>query len=87
MMPRTLWKGSYGHDGTSAGASDNSRRSGRAGWSGATTILTFVALLDLVELIDQLTGGKLDNNGIRPLKTDGLWGSSSRPFCTPTGRI
>jgi len=41
---------------------------------GATTILTFVALLYLVELIDQLTGGKLDNNGIRPLKTDGLWG-------------
>ncbi|MGB9302163.1 MAG: rhomboid family intramembrane serine protease [Mycobacterium sp.] len=41
---------------------------------GGATILTFVALLYLVELIDQLMGGKLDNNGIRPLETDGLWG-------------
>jgi membrane associated rhomboid family serine protease len=41
---------------------------------GGATILTFVALLYLVELIDQLMGGELDNNGIRPLKTDGLWG-------------
>jgi membrane associated rhomboid family serine protease len=41
---------------------------------GGATILTFVALLYLVELIDQLMDGRLDNNGIRPLKTDGLWG-------------
>ena len=41
---------------------------------GGATILTFVALLYLVELIDQLTGGRLDANGIRPLETDGLWG-------------
>ena len=41
---------------------------------GGATILTFVALLYFVELIDQLMGGKLDNNGIRPLKPDGLWG-------------
>ena len=41
---------------------------------GGATILTFVALLYLVELIDQLTGGKLDVNGIRPLESDGLWG-------------
>jgi membrane associated rhomboid family serine protease len=41
---------------------------------GGATILTFVALLYLVELIDQLTGNKLDDNGIRPLETDGRWG-------------
>jgi len=41
---------------------------------GGATILTFVALLYLVELIDQLAGGRLDSNGIRPLTGDGLWG-------------
>ena len=41
---------------------------------GGATILTFVALLYLVELIDQLSGGRLDTNGIRPLTGDGLWG-------------
>ena len=41
---------------------------------GGVTILTFVALLYLVELIDQLMGGRLDDNGIRPGTTDGLWG-------------
>nr|WP_116672475.1 rhomboid family intramembrane serine protease [Mycobacterium kubicae] len=41
---------------------------------GGTTILTFAALLYLVELIDQLSGSRLDRNGIRPLTTDGLWG-------------
>lgn len=47
----------------------------RAQWMvGGATILTFVALLYLVELIDQLMGGRLDSNGIRPLTTDGLWG-------------
>ncbi len=47
----------------------------KPGWViGATTIITFVALLYVVELIDQLSGGRLDHNGIRPLTTDGLWG-------------
>ncbi|WP_322859116.1 rhomboid family intramembrane serine protease [Mycobacterium europaeum] len=41
---------------------------------GGTTILTFVALLYLIELVDQLTGHSLDENGIRPLEADGLWG-------------
>jgi membrane associated rhomboid family serine protease len=41
---------------------------------GGATILTFVALLYLVELIDQLTRHSLDENGIRPLQVDGLWG-------------
>lgn len=52
---------------------------------GGTTILTFVALLYLVELIDQLSGSRLDVNGIRPLKTDGLWGVIFAHFCTRTG--
>lgn len=47
---------------------------------GGTTILTFVALLYLVELIDQLSGSRLDVNGIRPLKTDGLWGVIFAPL-------
>ncbi|MHA7649539.1 rhomboid family intramembrane serine protease [Mycobacterium sp. ML4] len=47
----------------------------KPGWVvGATTIITFVALLYVVELLDQLSGGRLDRNGIRPLTTDGLWG-------------
>lgn len=47
----------------------------KPGWViGGTTIVTFVALLYVVELIDQLGGGRLDRNGIRPLTTDGLWG-------------
>jgi membrane associated rhomboid family serine protease len=51
---------------------------------GGVTILTFVALLYLVELIDQLMGGnqgdRLDDNGIRPLTTDGLWGIVFAPL-------
>jgi membrane associated rhomboid family serine protease len=51
---------------------------------GGATILTFVALLYLVELIDQLMGGnqgdRLDDNGIRPLTTDGLWGIVFAPL-------
>ena len=47
----------------------------KPGWViGGSTIVTFVALLYVVELIDQLSGGRLDRNGIRPLTTDGLWG-------------
>ena len=41
---------------------------------GGATILTFVALLYLVELLDLLTDHSLENNGIRPQTTDGLWG-------------
>ncbi|WP_082946051.1 rhomboid family intramembrane serine protease [Mycobacterium sp. E1747] len=41
---------------------------------GGATILTFVALLYLIELIDQLTRHSLDENGIRPLEVNGLWG-------------
>jgi membrane associated rhomboid family serine protease len=53
----------------------------RPGWVvGGTTILTFVALLYLVELIDHLAGGRLDDNGIKPLTSDGLWGIVFAPL-------
>jgi membrane associated rhomboid family serine protease len=47
---------------------------------GGATILTFVALLYVIEVIDQLTGDKLDANGIRPGTADGLWGIIFAPL-------
>ena len=41
---------------------------------GGATIISFVALLYIVEAFDQLNGHRFDDNGIRPLETDGLWG-------------
>jgi membrane associated rhomboid family serine protease len=50
-------------------------RKKRPAWMvGGVTIITFVALLYLIELIDALNRHDLDDNGIRPLETDGLWG-------------
>ena len=65
--------GMSGHVGPPRAPAKRSNK--RPQWAvGAATILTFVALLYLVELIDQLMGGRLDSNGIRPLTSDGLWG-------------
>jgi membrane associated rhomboid family serine protease len=47
---------------------------------GAATIVTFVALLYLVELIDVMDDNQLDQYGIRPLTTDGLWGIVFAPL-------
>ncbi|TFV56917.1 rhomboid family intramembrane serine protease [Mycobacterium sp. PS03-16] len=47
---------------------------------GGLTIVSFVVLLYLVELFDALTGHRLDENGIRPLETDGLWGIVFAPL-------
>jgi membrane associated rhomboid family serine protease len=47
---------------------------------GGATILSFVALLYVVEAFDQLSGHRLDENGIRPLETDGLWGILFAPL-------
>jgi membrane associated rhomboid family serine protease len=47
---------------------------------GGATILSFVALLYVVEAFDQLNGHRLDENGIRPLETDGLWGILFAPL-------
>jgi membrane associated rhomboid family serine protease len=47
---------------------------------GGATIISFVALLYLVEAFDQLNGHRFDDNGIRPLETDGLWGILFAPL-------
>jgi membrane associated rhomboid family serine protease len=47
---------------------------------GGVTILTFVALLYVIEAWDQVTGEHLENNGIRPLETDGLTGIVFAPL-------
>ena len=47
---------------------------------GGATILSFVAVLYIIELADQLSGHSLDDNGIRPLETDGLWGIVFAPL-------
>jgi membrane associated rhomboid family serine protease len=41
---------------------------------GGVTILSFVALLYVIEIVDVVMGHRLDQDGIRPLETDGLWG-------------
>lgn len=53
----------------------------RSPWRvGGATIVSFVALLYLIELVDQLSGHRLDRNGIRPLQTDGLAGVLFAPL-------
>ena len=47
---------------------------------GGATILSFVALLYLIEVVDQVTGHRLDRNGIRPLEADGLRGVIFAPL-------
>lgn len=47
---------------------------------GGATIVSFVALLYLVEVIDVISGHRLDENGIRPLETDGLSGIVFSPL-------
>lgn len=48
--------------------------------SGGILIASFVALLYVVEAIDNVTGHRLDSNGIRPLETDGLEGILFAPL-------
>jgi membrane associated rhomboid family serine protease len=56
-------------------------RKKRPGWvTGGVTILTFVAVLYIVEVFNQLSGDRLDNNGIKPLETDGLMGIVFAPL-------
>jgi len=47
---------------------------------GGVTIVTFVALLWVIELVDSLSGHRLDDNGIRPLESDGLLGILFAPL-------
>ncbi len=47
----------------------------RPGWVvGGSTIVSFVALLYVIEAVDQVSGSRLEQDGIRPLEVDGLWG-------------
>jgi membrane associated rhomboid family serine protease len=48
--------------------------------TGGATILSFVALLYLIEIVDQLSGHRLDRNGIQPLESDGLKGIIFAPL-------
>ncbi|BBZ68193.1 rhomboid family intramembrane serine protease [Mycolicibacterium insubricum] len=53
----------------------------RPGWqTGGATVLGFVAVLYVIEFIDQLGGGRLDADGIRPLQRDGLSGILFAPL-------
>lgn len=78
MMPRTRWKGSYGHDGielvTTSGLTPPTEKKRPPWLVGGLTIVTFVALLYVIEAIDVVMNHSLDQDGIRPLETDGLWG-------------
>jgi membrane associated rhomboid family serine protease len=47
---------------------------------GGATIISFVALLYIIEAFDQLNGHRFDDNGIRPLETDGLRGILFAPL-------
>jgi membrane associated rhomboid family serine protease len=47
---------------------------------GGATIVSFVVLLYIIELFDSLSNHHLDDNGIRPLETDGLWGIIFAPL-------
>ena len=47
----------------------------RPSWMvGGVTIVSFVALLYVIEAVDQVSGSRLEQDGIRPLEVDGLWG-------------
>lgn len=47
---------------------------------GGLTVVSFVVLLWVIELFDSLSSHRLDDNGIRPLETDGLWGVLVAPL-------
>ncbi len=47
----------------------------RPSWMiGGATVVAFVALLYVIEAVDQVSGSRLEQDGIRPLEVDGLWG-------------
>ncbi|MDA4106895.1 rhomboid family intramembrane serine protease [Mycolicibacterium holsaticum] len=53
----------------------------RPAWMvGGLTIISFVVLLYVIEAYDVATGHRLDNNGIRPLESDGLGGILFAPL-------
>ncbi|MCV7283520.1 rhomboid family intramembrane serine protease [Mycolicibacterium flavescens] len=65
----------YGHPAATPGPKK------RPAWVvGGATVLSFVALLWVIELFDALSDHSLDDNGIRPLETDGLTGILFAPL-------
>lgn len=61
--------------------SSRRERSGRPQWvTGGVLVASFVVLLYVVEGIAPVTGHRLDENGIRPLETDGLDGILFAPL-------
>ncbi|MEO3760068.1 rhomboid family intramembrane serine protease [Mycobacterium sp. B14F4] len=53
----------------------------RPAWMvGGVTVLSFVVLLYVIEIVDSLSSHRLDDNGIRPLETDGLIGVLFSPL-------
>jgi membrane associated rhomboid family serine protease len=47
---------------------------------GGVTVISFVVLLYVIEIFDALSQHRLDDNGIRPLESDGLWGILFAPL-------
>ncbi|MCT7662154.1 rhomboid family intramembrane serine protease [Mycobacterium deserti] len=47
---------------------------------GGLTVVSFVVLLWIIELFDSLSDHRIDDNGIRPLEADGLWGVLFAPL-------
>ncbi len=82
MMRRTHWKGSYGHEDRHRGLPTTPEPKKRPTWMvGGATIVSFVALLYIIEIWDDLSGPPgFDDDGIRPLETDGLWGIICAPL-------
>lgn len=68
--------GMTGHPGTTP-----SQPRKRPAWViGAATVFSFVVLLWVIELFDSLSNHRLDDNGIRPLESDGLMGVLFAPL-------
>jgi len=88
-MRRTRWKGNYGLEGSPVSgpggypgmAGPPAEAKKRPAWVvGGATVVSFVVLLWVIELFDALSGHRLDDNGIRPLETDGLAGILVAPL-------
>ena len=58
----------------------------RPAWvTGGITILTFVALLYVIEVFNQMSGDRLEDNGIRPLQPTGCGAFCFRRCCMRIG--
>lgn len=76
----TEFGGGTGDHGSVASSGAGARRPRPQWLTGGIWVLAFVALLYVVEGIDTVTGHQLDDNGIRPLETDGLQGILFAPL-------